>query len=91
MLEKSKSLAPNITRKKSMALKSLKDNKEIRILQSYKENCKVVLNVFTYKEKITSVLEPGVYVIVRSRDSVVGIATHYGLDDQGVGVRAPGG
>jgi hypothetical protein len=27
----------------------------------------------------------------RSRDSVVGIATSYGLDDQGVGVRVPVG
>jgi hypothetical protein len=27
---------------------------------------------------------------MRSRDSVVGIATGYGLDDRGVGVRVPG-
>jgi hypothetical protein len=27
--------------------------------------------------------------IARSRDSVVGIATSYGLDDRGVGVRVP--
>jgi hypothetical protein len=27
----------------------------------------------------------------RSRDSVVGIATGYGLDDRGVGIRVPGG
>jgi hypothetical protein len=27
---------------------------------------------------------------VRSRDSIVGIATSYGLDDRGVGVRVPG-
>jgi hypothetical protein len=27
--------------------------------------------------------------IIRSRDSVVGIATGYGLDDRGVGVRVP--
>jgi hypothetical protein len=30
-------------------------------------------------------------VIIRSRDSVVGIATSYGLDDWGVGVRVPVG
>jgi hypothetical protein len=36
---KSKSLKSNITRKESMALKSLKDNKEIIILQADKGNC----------------------------------------------------
>jgi hypothetical protein len=30
-------------------------------------------------------------VYIRSRDSVVGIATSYGLDDRGVGVRVPVG
>jgi hypothetical protein len=60
MLEKSKPLAPNITGKECMALKSLKDNKEIRILESDKGNWTVVLNESTYKEKIFSVLEPGV-------------------------------
>jgi hypothetical protein len=29
--------------------------------------------------------------MIKSRDSVVGIATGYGLEDQGVGVRVPGG
>jgi hypothetical protein len=29
--------------------------------------------------------------LVRTRDSVVGIATSHGLDDQGVGVRVPVG
>jgi hypothetical protein len=32
-----------------------------------------------------------IITISRSRDSVVGIATGYGLDDQGVGVRVPVG
>jgi hypothetical protein len=32
-----------------------------------------------------------VYCVVGSRDSVVGIATNYGLNDRGVGVRAPVG
>jgi hypothetical protein len=32
-----------------------------------------------------------IYYDVTSRDSVVGIATGYGLDDQGVGVRVPVG
>jgi hypothetical protein len=30
-------------------------------------------------------------VLDRSRDSVVGIATDYGMDDRRVGVRVPGG
>jgi hypothetical protein len=29
------------------------------------------------------------YILIRSRDSIVGIATAYGLDDLGVGVRVP--
>jgi hypothetical protein len=32
-----------------------------------------------------------VYYIGKSRDSVVGIATCYGLDDRGVGVQVPVG
>jgi hypothetical protein len=31
------------------------------------------------------------YIIMRSRVSVVGIVTSYGLDDLGVGVRVPVG
>jgi glutamine synthetase len=31
------------------------------------------------------------YLLLGSRDSVVGIATSYGLDDRGVGVRVPVG
>jgi hypothetical protein len=31
------------------------------------------------------------YVLMQNRGSIVGIATGYGLDDQGVGVRAPVG
>jgi hypothetical protein len=55
---KSKSLKSNITRKESMALKSLKDNKEIRILQADEGNCMVVLES-TYKERISSLPETG--------------------------------
>jgi hypothetical protein len=47
MLKKSKSLAPNITRKESMELKYLKDKKKKRILQSNKGNCTVMLKEFT--------------------------------------------
>jgi CO dehydrogenase/acetyl-CoA synthase beta subunit len=43
------------------ALKSLKNNKEIRILQADKGNCTVVLNESAYKEKISNLLEPEVY------------------------------
>jgi hypothetical protein len=32
-----------------------------------------------------------IIIIIISRDSVVGIATGYGLDDRGVGVRVPVG
>jgi hypothetical protein len=45
-----------MTRRESMALKSLK-TKQIRILQADKGNCTVVLNESTYKEKISSLLE----------------------------------
>jgi hypothetical protein len=39
-------------------------------------------------EMFTFVKDTSIYVY-RSRDSVVGIATGYGLDDGGVGVRVP--
>jgi hypothetical protein len=42
-------------------------------------NCVVNITVFIYTRKPT-----------RSRDSSVGIATGYGLDDQGVGSSSPG-
>jgi hypothetical protein len=47
-----------------MTLKSSKDDKEIRILQANKGNCMLVLNESTYKEKISSLLESGVYEIL---------------------------
>jgi hypothetical protein len=47
VLEKSKPLTSDITRKDSMAMKSLKDNKGIRILQGDIGNCMVVLNEST--------------------------------------------
>jgi hypothetical protein len=51
--------------KESVALKSLKNNKEIRILQADKGNCTVMLNESTYAQKISSLLESGVYEILR--------------------------
>jgi hypothetical protein len=47
-----------------MALKSLKNNKQIRILQADKGNSTVVLNKSTYKEKISSLLESWVFEIL---------------------------
>jgi hypothetical protein len=64
MLKKSKPLTSDVTRKESMTLKFLKDNKEIRILQADKGNCTVVLNASTYKEKVPSLLELGVCEII---------------------------
>jgi hypothetical protein len=49
--EKSRPLTSDITRKECMALKSLKDNKKISILQKDKGNCTVVLNKSTYKRR----------------------------------------
>jgi hypothetical protein len=60
MLEKSKPLTFNINRKESVALKSLKDNTDIRNLHADKGNCAVVLNESTCKKKIFSLLESGV-------------------------------
>jgi hypothetical protein len=65
MLEKSRPLASKITRKECMAFKSMKDNKDIRILQAEKGNCTVLSNESTYKEKISSLLESGVYDLLR--------------------------
>jgi hypothetical protein len=65
MLEKSEPFTSDMTRRESMALKSLRNNNHIRILQADKGNCTVVLNEFTYKGKISSLLESGVYEVLR--------------------------
>jgi hypothetical protein len=52
-------------KKESVALKSVKDNKEIRILQADKGNYTVVLNESTCKEKMSILLESGVYEILQ--------------------------
>jgi hypothetical protein len=59
MLEKSRHLTSEMTRKESTALKSLRNNTQIRIIQADKGNCMVVLNESTYKEN------QGVYEILR--------------------------
>jgi hypothetical protein len=65
MLEKSRPLTSNVSRKESMALRSLIYNKKIRILKDDKGNCVVRLNETTYKDKISSLLESGAYEILR--------------------------
>jgi hypothetical protein len=72
MLEKAKPGSSNMTRRESMALKSFKNNRHIRILQADKGNCTVVLNESTYKEKIFSLLDSDVYEILR-KDSTAQI------------------
>jgi hypothetical protein len=47
--------------------------------------------VFKKKNQSRSYLNHLVHTIYKSRDSVVGIATGYGLEDRGVGVRVPVG
>jgi hypothetical protein len=50
-----------MTTKELKALKSLRLNKEIRILQADKGNCTVVFDEHKYKEKLNTLLESGVY------------------------------
>jgi hypothetical protein len=64
MLEKSKPFIFNITRKESVPVRSLKDSKEIRILQADKGNCTIVLNECTCTEKMSSLLESGAHKIL---------------------------
>jgi hypothetical protein len=61
MLEKTKPLISNISRAESNALKSLKRNRDIRILPGDKGNCTVVMNETTYMEKLNTLLDSGVY------------------------------
>jgi hypothetical protein len=61
MLEKSKSSRPNMTTKELKAVKSLRLNKDIRILRADKGNCTVVLDESEYKDKLNTLLESGVY------------------------------
>jgi hypothetical protein len=50
MLEKSKSSRLNMSTKELKAIKSLRLNKDIGILQADKSNCTVVFDEFKYKE-----------------------------------------
>jgi hypothetical protein len=50
------------------------------------------VNIFAKPVPIIRVISKSIEVLThRSRDSAVGIATGYGLDDRGVGVRVPEG
>jgi hypothetical protein len=58
------------------------------------ENCPCSLHGYRYNVWVyisVSILQPFLLELRRSRDSSVGIATGYGLDDRGVGVRVPVG
>jgi hypothetical protein len=61
MLEKSKSSRPNMGKKELKSMRSLRLNKDIRILHADKGNCTVVLDESAYKDKLNSLLEYGVY------------------------------
>jgi hypothetical protein len=61
MLKKCKSSRPNMTTKELRAVKSLRLNKNIRILQADKGNCTVVMDESEYKDKLNTLLESGVY------------------------------
>jgi hypothetical protein len=61
MLEKSKSSTPNMTKSGLKPVKYLRLNKIIRMLHADKRNCTVVLDESTYKDKLNTLLESGVY------------------------------
>jgi hypothetical protein len=52
---------PNMTINELNAVKYLRLNKDIRILQVDKGNCKVVLDESKYKSKLNTLLDSGVY------------------------------
>jgi hypothetical protein len=59
MLEKSESSRPNMSKKKLKAMRSLRLNKAIRILQADKYNCTLMLDESEYRDKLnTSSLQP---------------------------------
>jgi hypothetical protein len=50
-VRKTKSSMPNVTKKELKAVKSLRLNKAIRILQAHRGNCTVVLDESKYQVK----------------------------------------
>jgi hypothetical protein len=63
-LQKSKAPTSIISKKELKAVKSLKLNKDIRILPADKSNCSVVLEVMEYRDKIDTLLKSGVYELL---------------------------
>jgi hypothetical protein len=61
MLEKSKACRSGMTTMELKAMKSLRHNKVIRILQTDKGNGTVVLDESKYNNKLNTLLESGVY------------------------------
>jgi hypothetical protein len=61
MLEKARPMTSNMTNTEFKALKSLKHNKEIKILQADKGNCTVILDKFIYEDKLSTLLNSGIY------------------------------
>jgi hypothetical protein len=56
VLEESKSFRPNMSKRELEAMRSLRLNKDIRILHSDKGNCIVVLDESKYKDKLNTLL-----------------------------------
>jgi hypothetical protein len=61
VLEKSRFSFPNMTKNELKAMKSLRLNKEIRIVQADKGNCTPVLDESKYKEKLNNLLGSWIY------------------------------
>jgi hypothetical protein len=66
MLEQSKPITSNITQEEYRAIKSLKLNKNIRILLEDKGNCSIVLDETTYQDKLNTLFECRAYEILSS-------------------------
>jgi hypothetical protein len=52
---------PNLTKQEFIALKPLKHNKDIRILQEDKGNCTLVLDDPEYRDKLNLLPDSGLY------------------------------
>jgi hypothetical protein len=61
MLEKSKPSRPNMTKNELKIVKSLRLNRDIRILRADEGNCTVVLGESKCKDKMSTLLESAVY------------------------------
>jgi hypothetical protein len=61
MIEKSKFSRPSMTTKELKTVKSLRLDKDIRILQADKGNCTLVLDESKYKDKPNTLLDSGIY------------------------------